>query len=368
MDGNTDQFTAWMEQMQARMLQQMQQHMQRMAEEQAQREEKLSHRLAEIEARTQTPLTSPSEPPPPPPQPASDLRASGKRPKPTLPDPPKFSGKRTEWGAWKLEMKLKLRVDAAAIGGPVEQLIYVYSRLEGDAWQMTKSYVEAAADSPTANPADLIAYMERAYGDPNQKERATNKLSSMRQGKDSVAAFLPKFERTLAEADGAEWSDVVKINTLKRMLNREVLEALIATDLPRDYHEFTRLILRTDARMRALKDSRFGSSMEKTSARPPTAATPAGGDPMDWEATTKKVTASATAGDKRRAQWVTKEVIEKRRAANQCLRCGSKDHFIKGCNQLPAKPPGSQKPKVAVVDEEKENDTSSDGGDESEKE
>jgi len=100
--------------------------------------------------------------------------------------------------------------------------------------------------------------MERAYGDPNLKERANSKLSSMRQGKESMAAFLPKYERTLAEAGGADWSDDIRIHTLKWMLNSTMLEALVVTDLPRDYHDFTRLILRTDARLRALKDLRLG--------------------------------------------------------------------------------------------------------------
>ena len=67
-----------------------------------------------------------------------------------------------------------------------------------------------------------MAYLNNIYGDNNAKERANNKLNSMSQGKEAFTIFLPKFKRTLAEAGGSEWTDEVKINTLKRMLNQEL--------------------------------------------------------------------------------------------------------------------------------------------------
>jgi hypothetical protein len=166
---------------------------------------------------------------------------------------------------------------------------------------MTKMYVETAVSSQTVNSANFLKYMKRAYGDPNQKERANNKLSSMRQGKDSAAAFLPKYERTLAEAGGAEWSDDVKVNTLKRMLNKEILEVLVVIDLPQGYTEFIRIILRTDARLKALKEHRFDNVTAKpfSTRFSVISATPADGESMDWEATIRKLIAAVAAGDKK---------------------------------------------------------------------
>ncbi|KAG6244863.1 hypothetical protein E4U24_004773, partial [Claviceps purpurea] len=37
-----------------------------------------------------------------------------------------------------------------------------------------------------------------------------------------------------------------------------------------------------------------------------------------------------------RAQWVSKDVWEGRRALGQCLRCGSEDHLVRECGMLPA--------------------------------
>ncbi|KAG6073385.1 hypothetical protein E4U33_002929 [Claviceps sp. LM78 group G4] len=37
-----------------------------------------------------------------------------------------------------------------------------------------------------------------------------------------------------------------------------------------------------------------------------------------------------------RAQWVSKEVWEGRRALGQCLRCGAEDHLVRECGMLPA--------------------------------
>ncbi|XP_044718020.1 uncharacterized protein HRG_08662 [Hirsutella rhossiliensis] len=51
----------------------------------------------------------------------------------------------------------------------------------------------------------------------------------MRQGpKESFAAFLPKFEKELAESGEATWADSVRINTLKRVINQELRTHLAA--------------------------------------------------------------------------------------------------------------------------------------------
>jgi hypothetical protein len=274
---------------------------------------------------------------------------ANKRPKPILPDPPKYSGKRSEWDAWKLQMNLKLLVDQAAIGRETERMVYVYSRLEGDAAQMTKTFVQIAMSTQKADPTDLLAYMEQALGDPNAKEKANNKLSSMRQGKEAMAAFLPKYERTLADAGGADWPDDIKIHTLKRMLSKELMEALVVADIPQQYHEFTRLVLRTDARQKAVKELRF-VNVENASTRSPAKLT--GGEPMDWQPSVNKVPTPTNGNEQKRAQWVTKDVLEARRTANKCLRCGGNGHFISSCKLLPAIPPQQSRTKVKATEVE----------------
>ena len=116
-------------------------------------------------------------------------------------------------------MTTKLRVDKLAIGNPINHFAYIESRLEDNAAKMVLAFVEEARLNKKEDPDAFMTYMDNIYGDSNAEERANNKLNTMFQGKEAFATFLPKFERTLAEAGGSQWSDHVKINTLKQILN-----------------------------------------------------------------------------------------------------------------------------------------------------
>ena len=49
----------------------------------------------------------------------------------------------------------------------------------------------------------------------------------MTQGdKESFVSFLPKFEKELADADGAGWTAVVKISYFKKAFNGEMWKEL----------------------------------------------------------------------------------------------------------------------------------------------
>ena len=75
----------------------------------------------------------------------------------------------------------------------------------------------------------------------------------MTQGREAFATFLPKFERTLAEAGGGAWADQVKINTLKRMLNQDLRRSLVYIPVhPTAYNDFTRTLSTLASRLTAL--------------------------------------------------------------------------------------------------------------------
>ena len=77
---------------------------------------------------------------------------------------------------------------------------------------------------------------------------------------------------------------------------------------------------------------------------------------MDWEATTTTVVTVQA----QRAQWVTPEVLERRRELEQCIRCGKQGHMIRQCALLKARRPREKKVITAstavedVSEEEKE--------------
>jgi hypothetical protein len=106
-------------------------------EDMSDREKETSARMKILETSRQvpgrmadaapTPTTTPSAE-------ASDLPIhAAQKPRPSLPHPPTFSGNKSQWRGWKLEMEGKIEEDAPAIGSLKAQLRYIFMRLEGAA-------------------------------------------------------------------------------------------------------------------------------------------------------------------------------------------------------------------------------------------
>jgi len=299
------------------------------------------------------------QPPPPPPPPANPIVPSSttasaimptpastsvpeeqvKRPKHRLQELSHFTGKRSEWPTWKDEATDKLITDGAAIGNLKEQFAYIKGAVKGTAAKTILAFVQAAKANGTDIPQNLLQYMENVYGDANEEERANNKLNTMVQGNEAFTTFLPKFERTLAEAGGSSWTDQVKINTLKRMLSQELRTSLVYVNHPTEYDDFVRTVQTLASRLAALKPR----VKVRTTPTPVT-------DEMDWQPSVNKVQAPVNGNNgQKRAQWVSKDVLEERRANNKCLRYGSSGHFVRSCRLLPPRPPQQSQTRVKAM-------------------
>lgn len=291
-----------------------------------------------------TPTTTPTSAMAPTATDTSVSEEPSRRPRAKLPDMKMFTGKRSDWRAWKNKMEAKLDRDQLAIGDRRDRFAYIEACLDETASKMVLAYVERNRKASSEDPDLLMAYLDSIYGDTNAKEQANNKLNTMSQKKEAFATFLPKFERTLAEAGGGEWTDEVKINTLKRTLNQELRKSLIYIPThPEQYNDFIQTLQTIASRLAA-----FDQEPRKPTA--PTVPKPII-DEMDWQPSTNKVQAFANNQDEpKRAQWVSKDTLERRKNSNLCLRCGGKGHFISSCRLLPAKLPQQGQTKVKVTD------------------
>jgi hypothetical protein len=240
-------------------------------------------------------------------------------------------------------MDAKLKKDKLAIGDPSDHFAYIEARMDDTPAKMILAYVERARKMNKEDPDQFMAYLDSIYGDDNVKERANNKLNSMSQGREAFTTFLPKFERTLAEAGGGEWTDEIKINTLKRMLNQELRRSLVYIPAhPEKYNDFIKTTQTLASRLAALD---FWKPTAPTVPKPSPVT-----DQMDWQPSASKAQISIDdQGEQKRAQWVSKDVLEERRTANKCLRCGGRGHFISSCKLLPALLPRQGKVRVKVM-------------------
>ncbi|KAK4117936.1 hypothetical protein N657DRAFT_540960, partial [Parathielavia appendiculata] len=275
----------------------------------------------------------------------------------TLPDPPRFDGNRKNYRSWKLEMEGKLRTDGCLLGPPADQFTYIYSRLGVLPQAMAAAFYESGGPGGAHNPVDFLRYLTSTYEDPNLAQHALNNLDEMAQGdKESFAAFYPRFEKELADAGGAAWSDAVRINYLRRTLNKEMKTYLISMlHLPKDYLGFVRELHELGANIDAQRFSQRRAE-KKLRNLPSTGSTPTTQraqnteqtnvprpDVMDWEPT--KINRAIQKQNKelagKRAKWASEQEVQRRRREGLCTRCGRKGCWSDKCPLLPPKRPNS---------------------------
>ena len=148
------------------------------------------------------------------------------------------------WDTWLPLMKAKLRIDAEAIGSKEAQFFYVYGNLESKVQALVLPQLHAAEEGEY-DPQAIIDQLARIYEDPNKVERATNKLSHIKQGSDSFTIYLARFERLLYEARANTWPDAAKIAALRAGLDSSMVTKLATQlTLPTAYPEFVKVLQR----------------------------------------------------------------------------------------------------------------------------
>jgi hypothetical protein len=65
----------------------------------------------------------------------------------------------------------------------------------------------------------ILDQLIRVYDNPNKVQEAEDKLYALKQGTDSLHAYIAKFKRILYEARGQDWPDVNKISMFRNGLN-----------------------------------------------------------------------------------------------------------------------------------------------------
>jgi hypothetical protein len=242
-----------------------------------------------ISTTQQTPLPSVA-PPASPAVPPSQVKK-----KPTLPDPPRFDGVRRKFRAWKQEMESKLETDGSTIGSERDQFAYVFARLGDSPQAMVSAFYSFHRESGTGTTKEFLRYLSSCYEDPNIAQRALDRLNSLTQGdKEPFASFLPKFEKEMADAGGANWAPAVKISYLKKALNHEMRRELRGQlNMPKEYGAYVSSLhdlganldeFRSFSQQRNPPRFKHGEGQSATPAKvktpPPRTPSP---NAMDWE-------------------------------------------------------------------------------------
>lgn len=198
----------------------------------------------------------------------------------------------------------------------------------------------------------MILYLENIYGDPNLKRRATQRLREMKQGaRQSFAKFLPTFEKEFADSGAMTWPEDAKISILTGSLNLAMRTALAYREVPGTLADLILLLRRIDTDLDLLSTEvrRRTSGEGGRSDRPRSPPT----DQMDWTPTKVNRARPSSEVQAKRARWVEKDEMDRRREEGLCYRCGREDCQVAICPFLPASRPGTGRTRTAKTVTEK---------------
>ncbi|KAF5521138.1 hypothetical protein CGCA056_v007602 [Colletotrichum aenigma] len=137
-------------------------------------------------------------------------------------------------------MRDKIELDARYISSNADIWYFINSCLDSGPQQVVATFYAAGGPGGQKDSVEFLKYLDRTYKDLNIDLQAATTLRTLRQRDDqSLSSFLPWFERTLAEAGGADWADKAKIAFLEGALSTRLKRGLIYIELPKDdYHRW----------------------------------------------------------------------------------------------------------------------------------
>ena len=179
-------------------------------------------------------------------------------------------------------------------------------------------------NQPGCDAAAFVRHFDSIYIDPNVEAHALNRLQAMKQGKESFATFLPKFEKELGESQLTMVSDMVKIGYLRGALNTEMQRAMIGSVTYNDYGGFVQALLALGSQLDCLQYQKGRMAPITTPSR----MWP-NGDEMDWAPTVQKVKLrkrlTADEQQKCRQEGRYFNCLKRGYRANDCL--GTRERF-----------------------------------------
>ena len=172
-------------------------------------------------------------------------------------------------------------------------------------------------NQPGYNATIFVRHLDSIYIDPKTAARALNRFQAMKQGRESFATFLSKFEKELGESQLTMVPDMVKIGYLCGALNTEMQRAMIGPVTYIDYGGFVQALLAVGSQLDCLQyqKGRTASIITPSRVWPD-------GDKMDLTLTVQKV--------KLRKCLIADEQ-QKCRQEGRCFNCLKRGHHKNDC-------------------------------------
>ena len=106
-----------------------------------------------------------------------------------------------KFDTWLPSIRAKLQVDGEVIGDATAQFYYVYLNLNSHVQAIVLPQL-SQADETSYDYNMILDQLIRVYDNLNKVQEAEDKLYALKQGTNSLYAYIAKFERILYEARG----------------------------------------------------------------------------------------------------------------------------------------------------------------------
>ena len=165
--------------------------------------------------------------------------------------------------------------------------------------------------------ATFVRHLDSVYIDLNATTHTLNQLQAMKQGKESFATFLSKFEKELGESQLTMVPDMIKIGYLRGALNTKMQRAMIGPVTYTDYGGFIQALLAVGSQLDCLQYQKGQTAPITTPSR----VWP-DGDEMDWTPTVQKV---------KLRKHLTTDEQQKCPQEGRCFNCLKRGHRANDC-------------------------------------
>ena len=165
--------------------------------------------------------------------------------------------------------------------------------------------------------ATFVRHLDSVYIELNAAAHALNRLQAKKQGRESFATFLPKFEKELGESQLTMVPDMVKIGYLRGALNTEMQCAMIGPVTYTNYGVFVQALLAVGSQFGCLQYQKVRTALITTPSR----VWP-DGDEMDWTPMVQKV---------KLRKRLTIDEQQKCQQEGRCFNCLKRGHRANDC-------------------------------------
>lgn len=255
-----------------------------------------------------------------------------------LPDPDKFEGERKDLRRFVSQVKEKLNINRDRYPTPQSRMTYVTNRLKGVPYAQILPYIREGV-CQLNDFTDILDILERAFGDPNRARNARNELYRLRQGNKEFSLFFAEFQRLAMEG---EMHKEALPTMLEQAINRELKSMLLHHEPPKgDYLDLARFLQNLENR-RAQYDSGQLAAPRTLTAAVRTA--PKATEPNSWRQGPERVFTPPPVNPDAMDLSTTRRRFSPNRQGlsryeqNACFRCGSKEHFVRDCQQADKRP------------------------------